>query len=153
MLTAMDWVTTKGERPAVMSMSLGGKGTSRAESQAIDQATAKGVTVVVAAGNENDDACGYSPAFVPSAITVGSTDQRDKRSYFSNYGSCVNIYAPGSSITSAGHRSDGGSATMSGTSMACPHVSGAAAPGPRPAPTPAPAPGGGAVCPPGSESP
>jgi len=124
---AMDWVTRKGSRPAVMSMSLGGKGQSFAYKTAIDDATSSGVTVVVAAGNENDDACGYSPAFVPAAITVGSTDKRDSRSYFSNYGSCVQIYAPGSDILSAGHSYDSHEATMSGTSMACPHVAGAAA--------------------------
>merc|ERR1712050_803065 len=84
-------------------------------------------TVVVASGNENDDACRYSPAYVPSAITVGSTDRYDQRSSFSNYGACLQIYAPGSSITSAGHMSDSHSAIKSGTSMACPHVSGAAA--------------------------
>jgi len=126
-VAAIDWVVSKGERPAVVSMSLGARGTSRADKVAIDAATRAGVTVVVASGNENDDACGYSPAYVSSAITVGSTDSRDSRSSFSNYGRCVNIYAPGSSITSAGHSYDSQSATMSGTSMACPHVSGAAA--------------------------
>merc|ERR1719469_1811062 len=83
--------------------------------------------VVVAAGNSNSDACFFSPAFVPSAVTVGSTDRRDSRSGFSNFGTCVEIWAPGSDITSAGHRSDTGSATFSGTFMACSHVSGGAA--------------------------
>jgi subtilisin family serine protease len=126
-VSAIDWVISNGQRPTVISMSLGAKGTSRADKTAIDKASQKGVTVVVAAGNENDNACGYSPAYVPAAITVGSTSSSDTRSSFSNYGNCVNIYAPGSSITSAGHRSDSASATMSGTSMACPHVAGAAA--------------------------
>jgi len=126
-VAAIDWVISKGERPAVVSMSLGAKGTSYSDKVAIDQASNAGITVVVASGNENDNACGYSPAYVPSAITVGSTDQYDRRSSFSNYGSCVQIYAPGSDITSAGHSYDSQSATMSGTSMACPHVSGAAA--------------------------
>merc|ERR1719410_2779387 len=94
---------------------------------AIDAAVASGVTVSVAAGNNNRDACGYSPAYVPSAITVGSTDSLDARSYFSNYGTCVDIWAPGSSVLSLSHESDTGTATYSGTSMACPHVSGAAA--------------------------
>merc|ERR1740116_539336 len=108
-------------------MSLGGGGRQSSIKRAVDATTSAGVTVVVAGGNENDDACGYTPAYVPSAITVGSTTSRDARSSFSNYGSCTNIWAPGSDVTSASHRSDTGSATMSGTSMACPHVSGAAA--------------------------
>merc|ERR1711972_1272145 len=126
-VAAIDWVIRSGERPAVVSMSLGGPGTSRADKIAIDKATNAGVVVVVAAGNENDDACGYSPAYVPNAITVGSTGSYDRRSGFSNYGSCVQIYAPGSAIISASHLSDSGTSTKSGTSMACPHVAGAAA--------------------------
>merc|ERR1719251_193524 len=94
---------------------------------AVDAAVESGVTVVVAAGNSNFDACNFSPAFVPSAITVGSTDSTDSRSYFSNYGTCVDIWGPGSSVLSAGVASDTATATYSGTSMACPHVSGAAA--------------------------
>lgn len=108
-------------------MSLGGRGRSAAYTKAIDTASRNGLTVVVAAGNENSDACGFSPAFVSSAITVGSTDSYNRRSDFSNYGSCLQIYAPGSAILSAGHTSDYASATQSGTSMACPHVAGAAA--------------------------
>merc|ERR1712127_374425 len=107
--------------------SLGGRGTQQAMATAVDVAVDAGVVVVVAGGNDNRDACGFSPAFVPSAITVGSTTSRDARSGFSNFGSCTEIWAPGSDITSASHRSDGGDATFSGTSMACPHVSGAAA--------------------------
>merc|ERR1712060_444524 len=83
--------------------------------------------VVVAGGNSNSDACRFSPAFVPSAITVGSTTSADRRSSFSNYGSCTNIWAPGSDVVSAGHTSDTSSRSLSGTSMACPHVSGGAA--------------------------
>jgi len=124
---AIDWVMSSGERPAVISMSLGAPGVSQADKVAIDRATSSGITVVVAAGNENANACSFSPAFVPSAITVGSTTSGDSRSWFSNYGRCVDIYAPGSDIISAGHQSNQQSATMSGTSMACPHVSGAAA--------------------------
>merc|ERR1719166_684409 len=99
-------------------MSLGGSGTQQAMRDAVDAAVNGGVTVVVAAGNENSNACNFSPAFVPSAITVGSTTSLDERSYFSNYGSCTDIWAPGSSVKSAAHTSDTGSATFSGTSMA-----------------------------------
>jgi len=124
---ALNWMATKSRRPAVASMSLGGSGTQSAMRTAVDAAVNAGVTVVVAGGNSNSDSCFFSPAFVPSAITVGSTTSTNFRSSFSNYGSCTNIWAPGSDITSASHRSDTGSATFSGTSMACPHVSGASA--------------------------
>jgi len=125
--SALDWLASSGERPAVSSMSLGGSGTQSAMKVAVDTAVEAGVTVVVAGGNDNSDACGFSPAFVPSAITVGSTTSTDSRSYFSNYGRCTDIWAPGSDITSAAYDSDTGSKTMSGTSMACPHVSGGSA--------------------------
>jgi len=125
---AIDWVLSKGPKPAVISMSLGGsRGSGNSYQVAIDKATKGGITVVVAAGNENTDACRKQPAYVPSAVTVGSTTSSDSRSGFSNYGTCVDIFAPGSSVKSAGHRTDTASATMSGTSMACPHVAGAAA--------------------------
>merc|ERR1719351_319047 len=124
---ALDWLARSSIRPAIGSMSLGGSGTQQAMKDAVDAATNAGVTIVVAGGNSNSDACNFSPAFVPSAITVGSTTSEDKRSSFSNYGSCTDIWAPGSSVESAAHTSDTGSATFSGTSMACPHVSGGAA--------------------------
>merc|ERR1740129_982322 len=115
---ALDWLATNGVRPAVASMSLGGSGTQQAMKDALDAAVAAGVVVSVAAGNSNTDACNFSPAFVPSAITVGSTDATDSRSSFSNYGTCVDIWAPGSSVVSLSHTSDTGTSTKSGTSMA-----------------------------------
>jgi len=126
-IMALDWVATSGERPAVVSMSLGGPGVSQSMRESIDGLVASGVVVVVAAGNSNSDACGFSPAFVPSAITVGSTETGDRRSSFSCYGSCLDIWAPGTSITSSWSTSDTATRTISGTSMACPHVAGAAA--------------------------
>merc|ERR1719220_708037 len=108
-------------------MSLGGNGVVAGMVDAVDAAVSAGVVVSVAAGNSNLDACNFSPAYVPSAITVGSIDSTDTRSYFSNYGTCVDIWGPGSAVTSAAHTSDTSTATFSGTSMACPHVSGAAA--------------------------
>ncbi len=122
----MDWVAANHIKPAVANMSLGDVGI-----QAIDDATerliAAGVTTVVAAGNDSANACNYSPARAPNAITVGSTASSDARSSFSNYGTCVDIFAPGSSITSASNSGNTSSTSMSGTSMASPHVAGAAA--------------------------
>jgi len=125
--SAMDWVTTSGLRPAVLSMSLGGQGADSGYTSVINTATSSGVTVVVAAGNSNSDSCGFSPAFAAAAITVGATDSRNQRASYSNYGTCNNIMAPGSDIVSASSSSDTGSRSLSGTSMACPHVSGGAA--------------------------
>merc|ERR1719296_10842 len=124
---ALDWLANNITRPGIASMSLGGSGTQQAMRDAVNAAVNSGVVVVVAGGNSNSDACRFSPAFVPAAITVGSTDSRDRRSSFSNYGSCTDMWVPGSDVTPASHRSDTGSATFSGTSMACPHVSGGAA--------------------------
>jgi serine protease len=120
----IDWVAANHVKPAVANMSLGG-GASSALDSAVANLVNAGVVTVVAAGNDNANACNYSPARAPSAITVGSTAQGDARSYFSNYGSCVDIFAPGSSITSTSQ--SGGSTTMSGTSMASPHVAGVVA--------------------------
>lgn len=123
---AFDWLLQNKETPAIVSASLGGYGQVQSTKHVIDVAVNKGITVVVAAGNENSNACSFTPAYIPSAITVGSTDRKDVRSGFSNYGNCLDIFAPGSHIVSAG-LGKGDSATLSGTSMACPHVSGAAA--------------------------
>jgi len=131
-VTGLEWVMQQTKlRPAIFSASLGGRGTQRTMQITIDAAVTAGVVVVVAAGNSGrtsvPDACKYSPAFVPSAITVGATQNDDRRASYSSYGKCLDIYAPGSSIISAGHRSNTSSRTMSGTSMACPHVAGASA--------------------------
>ncbi|MGO0577769.1 S8 family serine peptidase [Ornithinimicrobium panacihumi] len=125
-IAGMDWVANNATRPAVANMSLGG-GASTATDAAVDRMVARGVTVVVAAGNESQNACNVSPARAGAAITVGSTTSSDAQSDFSNWGSCVDIYAPGSSITSAWHTSTSATNTISGTSMASPHVAGAAA--------------------------
>ncbi|WP_211214090.1 S8 family peptidase [Salisaeta longa] len=122
----IDWVTQNYQAPAVANMSLGG-GASQSIDDAVANSVAAGVTYAVAAGNENTDACTKSPARVSSAITVGSSTSSDSRSSFSNYGSCVDLFAPGSNITSAWYTSDTATNTISGTSMASPHVAGVAA--------------------------
>jgi aqualysin 1 len=125
-IAGVDWVTSNHVKPAVANMSLGG-GASTALDNAVRNSVNAGVTYVVAAGNSNANACNYSPARVAEALTVGSTTSSDSRSSFSNRGSCVDIFAPGSSITSAWHSSDSATNTISGTSMASPHVAGVAA--------------------------
>ncbi len=125
-IAGMEWVAENAQFPAVVNMSLGG-GASQAEDNAIASLYARNILPVVAAGNDNADACGTSPARAPEAMTVASSDSNDAESSFSNHGSCVDIYAPGGSITSADYSSNNGSTTMSGTSMASPHVAGAAA--------------------------
>ena len=127
-IAGIDWVTGDhaAGAPAVANMSLGG-GASTATDDAVQRAISDGVTMAVAAGNDNQNACNYSPARAPNAITVGSTTSSDARSSFSNYGTCLDIFAPGSSITSAWHTSTTATNTISGTSMATPHVAGVAA--------------------------
>src|SRR5258705_7340632 len=107
-------------------MSLGG-GASSAFDTAVTNSINDGVTYAIAAGNSNVDACTQSPAGVANALTVGSTTSTDARSSFSNFGPCVDIFAPGSSITSSWNTSDTATNTISGTSMATPHVTGVAA--------------------------
>lgn len=125
-IAGVDYVTGNHVKPAVANMSLGG-GANSALDQAVNNSVAAGVTYAVAAGNSNANACNYSPARAANAITVGATVSSDARASYSNYGSCVNIFAPGSSITSAWHSSNTSINTISGTSMASPHVAGVAA--------------------------
>ncbi|PTL78128.1 S8 family peptidase [Vitiosangium sp. GDMCC 1.1324] len=125
-ISGVDWVTNNRQLPAVANMSLGG-GKSQALDDAVTKAIASGVTFAVAAGNDNLDACSYSPARTPNAITVGATDGGDQRASFSNWGRCVDVFAPGQQITSAWITDDNATHTISGTSMATPHVVGLAA--------------------------
>ena len=125
-IAGIDFAANSTLRPAVANMSLGG-GASSSVDAAVAGAVNKGVTMVVAAGNSNADACSYSPARAPSAITVGATTSGDTRASYSNYGTCLDIFAPGSGITSDWNTSDSATNTISGTSMASPHVTGVAA--------------------------
>jgi subtilisin family serine protease len=125
-IAGIEWVTANAVKPAVANMSIEG-GIDAALDAAVEASVASGVTYAVAAGNDADDACNYSPAATPGAITVGATNIADFRADFSNFGSCVDIFAPGMSITSAFNTSNSATATEGGTSMASPHVAGAAA--------------------------
>ncbi|MBO2662569.1 S8 family peptidase [Shewanella algae] len=125
-ISGINWVKNNAQGPSVANMSLGG-GASQALDDAVNAAVAAGISFVVAAGNDNSNACNYSPARAANAVTVGSTTSTDSRSSFSNYGTCLDIYAPGSSITSAWYNSNSATNTISGTSMASPHVAGVAA--------------------------
>lgn len=130
-IAGMDWVGANAVKPAVANMSLGG-GASQATDDAVARLYANGIPVIVAAGNGNragreQDACNYSPARAPQAYTVGATTSTDSKASYSNYGTCVNLFAPGSSITSAWFSGTSATNTISGTSMASPHVAGAAA--------------------------
>jgi subtilisin family serine protease len=130
-IAGIDWVAANRVLPAVANMSLGG-GANAAVDTAVANLSNAGVTVVVAAGNGGVDACGTSPARAPAAITVGATDANDARSIWqfgqsSSWGTCLDIFAPGTAITSAWHTGTAATNTINGTSMASPHVAGAAA--------------------------
>jgi subtilisin family serine protease len=124
-IAGVDWVTANRVRPAVANMSLGLSGSNEALDTAVRNSISSGVTYVIAAGNSYIDACWGSPGRTAQAITVGATDNSDSMASFSNWGPCVDVFAPGVSITSA--YKNGSAAIMSGTSMAAPHVAGVAA--------------------------
>lgn len=131
-IAGVDWVTANARKPAVANMSLGGSASASLDN-AVKKSIASGVSYSVAAGNGLPilgipaNACNYSPARVPEAITVGATDKADGRASFSNYGTCLDLFAPGVDITSAWKDSDTATNTISGTSMATPHTAGVAA--------------------------
>jgi subtilisin family serine protease len=130
-IEAIDWVTANAERPASVNMSLG-YGNVQSIRDAVEASVAAGINHAVSAGNGNflgrpQDACNQAPGGAPNAVTVGATEIDDDEASFSNFGSCVDILAPGVNIISASHTSDNGSVGMSGTSMASPHVAGAMA--------------------------
>ncbi|MEV5310430.1 S8 family peptidase [Streptomyces sp. NPDC052610] len=125
-IAGIDWVTRHARKPAVANVSLGGRRNAQLDA-AVSHSIAAGVTYTVAAGNDGLPASLYSPAGVRQAITVGATGQRDARASFSNHGAALDLFAPGVAITSASRASDSAKATISGTSMASPHVAGAAA--------------------------
>jgi len=127
-IAGINWVTSNhaAGAKAVANMSLGGSVSTSLDS-AVSASIADGVVYAIAAGNSNRSACNSSPARVSSAITVGATTSTDARASYSNYGSCLDLFAPGSSITSSWYSSDTATNTISGTSMATPHVAGVAA--------------------------
>ncbi|MFT7837098.1 S8 family peptidase [Saccharothrix sp. BKS2] len=126
-IRAIDWVTANAAKPAVVNMSLGGSGTQTTLENAVRRSISSGVTYVLAGGNDNSDACGFTPARTPEAITVGNSTNSDTKSGTSNFGRCLDIWAPGTNILSAWHTGDTATNTITGTSMASPHVAGAAA--------------------------
>ncbi|MGH3734235.1 MAG: S8 family serine peptidase [Micromonosporaceae bacterium] len=127
-IAGIDWVTQHhASGPAVANMSLGGQGSNSSLENAVRNSINDGITYTLAAGNNSADACNFTPARTPEAITVGATTSADARASFSNYGTCLDIFAPGADIVSATNTSDTATRTANGTSMAAPHVAGAAA--------------------------
>lgn len=122
-IAGLDWILKNGSKPAVVNMSLGGAASSSLDS-AVENLYNNGYVMVVAAGNSNTDACTSSPARTSNAITVAATDNTDTRASYSNYGSCVDIFAPGSQINSSWIGSNTATKVLNGTSMATPHVAG-----------------------------
>ncbi|MCU4441748.1 S8 family peptidase [Acinetobacter pittii] len=122
-IAGLDWILKNGKKPAVVNMSLGGEANTSLDS-AVENLFNNGYVIVVAAGNSNTDACSTSPARVSKAITVAATDSTDARASYSNYGSCVDIFAPGSQINSSWIGSNTATKVLNGTSMATPHVAG-----------------------------
>ena len=125
-IAGLDWILKNGKKPAVVNMSLGGEANTSLDS-AVENLFNNGYVMVVAAGNSNTDACSTSPARVSKAITVAATDSTDTRASYSNYGSCVDIFAPGSQINSSWIGSNTATKVLNGTSMATPHVVGVVA--------------------------
>lgn len=125
-VAGIDWVTANAIKPAVANMSLGG-GADSVLDAAVNRSITAGITYAVASGNDSTTACNSSPARVAAAITVNATTRTDAKASFSNYGTCTDIFAPGQDITSSWYTSTTATNTISGTSMATPHVVGAAA--------------------------
>lgn len=125
-IAGLDWILKNGKKPAVVNISLGGEANASLDS-AVENLFNNGYVMVVAAGNSNTDACSSSPARVSKAITVAATDNTDTRASYSNYGSCVDIFAPGSQINSSWIGSNTATKVLNGTSMATPHVVGVVA--------------------------
>lgn len=125
-IAGLDWILKNGKKPAVVNMSLGGDASTSLDS-AVENLFDNGYVMVVAAGNSNTDACSASPARVSKALTVAATDSTDTRASYSNYGSCVDIFAPGSQINSSWIGSNTATKVLNGTSMATPHVAGVVA--------------------------
>jgi len=124
---ALDWVMVKGKRPAVVSASWGGEMRSPALTSAVESLVDEGIIFIAAAGNANKDACRFSPAMIPASFTIGATTRQNTKAWFSCHGRCVNLWAPGQDILSADAGSPSAGVSKSGTSMAAPLVSGAAA--------------------------